>query len=262
MLIFSAIAPHPPILIPSIGKDSLDKITKTKKAMEKLARDFHASGPDIVIVISPHGEVSPTSFVINLCDQYEINFESFGDFTTKLAWPGDHDLMNNGKEILANKFPINVISEPNLDHGVGVPMSYLGKKLKNTTLIPISYSLLDNQTHLGFGKTLKEIISDSDKRVAVIASGDLSHCLTKDAPVPFNPAGKKFDEKLMKLIETNDVKKIANLDAEMVENAAECGLRSILILLGVLDGVNHKPKILSYESPFGVGYLVANFKLQ
>jgi len=262
MLVFSAIVPHPPILIPTIGKDSLDKISKTKQAMETLAKELYASSPDIIVVISPHGEISPTSFVINLCDSYEINFENFGDFTTKLHQTGDHDLMNDGKEVLAKKFPINVISEPNLDHGVGVPIFYLGQKLKNTTIIPLSYSLLDNQTHLEFGKTLKEIIAGSNKRVAVIASGDLSHCLTKDAPAPFNPDGKKFDEQLMKLIEKNDTKKIANLDAEMVENAAECGLRSILILLGVLNGVNHQPEIISYEAPFGIGYLVVNFKLQ
>jgi len=55
---------------------------------------------------------------------------------------------------------------------------------------------------------------------------------------------------------------IANLDHELIEKAAQCGYRSILILLGVLNNVSYQTEILSYEAPFGVGYLVANLKLE
>ena len=50
-------------------------------------------------------------------------------------------------------------------------------------------------------------------------------------------------------------------DEDFVEAAGECGYRSILILLGALDSLDLKPEILSYEGPFGVGYLVANYHL-
>ena len=33
------------------------------------------------------------------------------------------------------------------------------------------------------------------------------------------------------------------------------------ILLGILEGMKYEPQLLSYESPFGVGYLTMNFKL-
>jgi hypothetical protein len=35
-LVFAAIVPHPPLLIPSIGKEAIKKIDKTKRALEKL----------------------------------------------------------------------------------------------------------------------------------------------------------------------------------------------------------------------------------
>ena len=127
--------------------------------------------------------------------------------------------------------------------------------------MPIYFSLLDNQTHLEFGKTLKDLIISSDKRIAVIASGDLSHCLTKDSPAPYNADGKKFDETLIELLKNGDAQAVANIDPKLIKNAAECGLRSFLILLGILNGINYKTEILSYEAPFGVGYLVANLKL-
>jgi hypothetical protein len=35
-LVFAAIVPHPPLLIPSIGKEGIKKIDKTKRALEKM----------------------------------------------------------------------------------------------------------------------------------------------------------------------------------------------------------------------------------
>ena len=48
---------------------------------------------------------------------------------------------------------------------------------------------------------------------------------------------------------------------DLIAEAGECGLKSIVILLGILDGINYKPRLLSYEGPFGVGYLVMQFEL-
>jgi AmmeMemoRadiSam system protein B len=136
------------------------------------------------------------------------------------------------------------------------------RHLENVALIPMHYSLLDNVSHFEFGKSIKDLAMDSDKRIAVIASGDLSHCLTDKAPLPFNAAGKEFDEKIMELLKAGDSQSIVNMDTKLVEKAGECGFRSILILLGVLNNFNYKTEILSYEAPFGVGYLVANLKLE
>ena len=59
-----------------------------------------------------------------------------------------------------------------------------------------------------------------------------------------------------------DTHAILNLDEDLIEHAGECGLRSIVILLGALQGLSATPHILSYEGPFGVGYLVASFEVE
>ena len=99
-------------------------------------------------------------------------------------------------------------------------------------------------------------------RVALIASGDLSHCLRADGPYGFHPDGPKFDKALIDALKKKDIETILKLD-ELYPEAAECGLRSFCFMLGILEasGLNYQPEILSYEGPFGVGYLVANFKL-
>ncbi|MBL7141803.1 AmmeMemoRadiSam system protein B [Patescibacteria group bacterium] len=263
MLCFAAIAPHPPIIIPTIGRDNLETVKKTVRAMEKLSLKFSQAQPEVVIIISPHGEIFPDAFSLNLSQEYLGSFKNFGDLATRIKFKGDLELIYKIKERFETSsplLPLTMITEPNLDHGTLVPLYYLIQKLKNFSIIPISYSLLDYQKHLDFGQRLKEEIVLSNKKVAVIASGDLSHRLTKKAPGGYSPQGKTFDQELIKLIKSKKTDQILKLDQNLIDEAGECGLRSIIILLGILKDLNYQPEILSYEGPFGVGYLVANFK--
>lgn len=256
-LVFASIVPHPPILIPNIGKKQISQIENTKQALEKLEQDLYSTQPEIIMVISPHGEIDPFAFTINQADEYEADFEIFGDFETKLKFKGDTVLMALGKEKMI-KSKINIISNKKLDHGTAVPLYYLTKHLNNISIIPIYFSMLDSQAHFEFGKDLKEIILDSEKRIAIVASADLSHCVNENSPLKCHPAGKIFDQKIIKLIEDCDALGIVNFDQELAEKAQECGLRSIQILAGIISDIKCKSEVLSYESPFGVGYAVVS----
>ena len=261
MLVFSAICPHPPLLIPNIGKGNLDKIKNTVTALKELEKELYASKPDVILIISPHGEIIPDAFCLNLNSNYQANFEDFGDFTTKMEFKSSPMLTLHLKERVEDFLPLVLSSEDKLDHGCAVPLFYLTKHLKNIEVIPIFYSLLDYDKHFQFGQLLKKEIVKSEKRVAVIASGDLSHVLTKDAPAGYSPKGEEFDTKFISLLKRKDVRGILKMDHHLIDEAAECGLRSFLILLGIIEEYQYEVNVLSYEGPFGVGYLVANFKL-
>jgi aromatic ring-opening dioxygenase LigB subunit len=281
MLTFASITPHPPLIIPTIGKpEDLKLVQNTVKAMEKLAGIFNNSEVETLILISPHGPLQFDQFTINKALSFEGHFKNFGDFETEIIFRNDLRLVQEiEKNLKEQKIPVRSVDLIELDHGSLVPLYYLSlpssKKSsgedKNKTpdfkLIHLAFSLLDFKTHFEVGKILKKAIDSyslirANKRIGIVASGDLSHRLLPDAPGGFSPEGKKFDKKLISLIEKKDVKGILNLDPDFVEAAGECGFRSILILLGALNGLNWKPEILSYEGPFGVGYLVVNFKLK
>ena len=149
-----------------------------------------------------------------------------------------------------------------LDHGIMVPLHFLASQQENSfKVLPITYSRLDRASHFTFGQIIRDVIKKYPERVGVIASGDLSHRLISGAPAGFSKAGKIFDKKLVDDLKKNKFKDILYYDEEFVEDAGECGYRSILILSGILDGSDATPEFLSYEGPFGVGYLVLNYKL-
>ncbi|MFZ5365579.1 MAG: AmmeMemoRadiSam system protein B [Patescibacteria group bacterium] len=258
-LVFAAVAPHPPIIIPAIGKQNITEVQKTIDSLKELNKKLLAAEPETIIVISPHGEFFTDSFNINTNSVYEANFEAFGDFTTKLTFNPDLEFINRFKERVETKLPVFLSQHENLDHGVAVPLYYLTAGLKDLKIVPINYCLLSHQKHLEFGKELKEAIFDTDKKIAIIASGDLSHRLSLDAPAGFSKRAKEFDKKLIKLMKEKKINNILNIDPELIEEAAECGLRSFLILLGIVEHMNYEFEVLSYEAPFGVGYLVGEF---
>lgn len=260
-LVFSAIVPHPPLLIPNIGKENLKRLEATKKSYNKLASNLEASGAESILVISPHGIIQTNAFTMNLNPVFTAQFEEFGDFSTKKTWTGDIGLAYKIRERLETKAPLQLISEELIDHGTGIPLILLTEKTPNIKVMPLYYSGLDNEAHFKFGQLLRRELLFNKEKIAVIASGDLSHRITKSAPAGFSPKGKKFDKKLADYLLKNKFEDIVKFSPEDVCEAGECGLRSILILLGILDEVKHEPQLLSYEYPFGVGYLTMEFKL-
>lgn len=258
---FASFVPHPPLLIPQIGKENLARLEESTKAYKKLAAMLELSGAETLLVISPHGQILDNKFTLNNSPQLNYNFEEFGDFATKGEFAGDNNLAKLIEDSVNDNSLVHSESDPVLDHGSAVPLILLAEKIKNIKVVPLYYSGRTNSEHIDFGRAIQKIIQNYPKKVAVIASGDLSHCLAKGAPAGYSPKGKKFDAKLIELLNNKQTESIVNLDESLVSEASECGLKSLLILLGILDKQNFTPKLLSYEAPFGVGYLAMNFKL-
>jgi aromatic ring-opening dioxygenase LigB subunit len=204
-IVFAAISPHAPILLPDIGSpEDRSQVKNTIESLEKLGGQLTKLNPRTIIISSPHQ-----------------------------------------------------------DWGFNVPLYFLAKNFKgeiNTYLI----GLESPKFYFEEGKKIYKLINQTMKqsKIALVASGDLSHCLKADGPYGFHPDGPKFDKDLIEALKKKDIEKILKLD-DLYPDAGECGLRSFCFILGILEEskINYEVEILSHEGPFGVGYLVANFKL-
>ncbi|HPV70731.1 MAG TPA: AmmeMemoRadiSam system protein B [Candidatus Magasanikbacteria bacterium] len=261
-LVFSALTPHPPLLIPNIGKENISKLAATQKAMIDLEQHLYTTKPDTIIFITPHGQTFPESFTINTTPEYQFDFKDFGDLATTGKFKSDLNLISNIANAAKRQHqPLVLHSEKSLDYGTAIPLFYLSQHLPNIKIIPLSHSALGLKDHFDFGYFLKDVIMNSEKRIAVIASGDLSHRLSPNSPAGFSPLAKKFDDTLIETLKTGNISGLINLDETLRQEAEECGLKSLLILMGILRNMSYDLKLESYENPFGIGYLVANFSL-
>jgi len=263
-IISGCIVPHPPLMVPEIGRGQEATISSTIQALEKLAVMLAAQNPQTVIVISPHGRSFSDAMGILTAPSSSGNLSTWGIPGPGLKFTNDIDLVRLIRdEAQQGGIPLHSIGEKRyeLDHGVMAPFHYLAKSIKDAALVPITFCWLSPTTHFDFGKAIRRAAERSGKRVAIIASGDLSHRLIPQAPAGYDPAGKTFDARLVAAIKSMDIRTILGFDPDLVEHAGECGYRSILILLGALEGLKAKAEVFAYEGPFGVGYLTAAFTI-
>jgi AmmeMemoRadiSam system protein A/AmmeMemoRadiSam system protein B len=263
-LLDTFIVPHPPLIVPNVGKGQEKEIQSTIDAYHKVAKRIAELKPDTIIITTPHSimysdyiHISPGKVARgNLGDfrapevAFEVKYDT--EFVNELSELSDQMGISTGT--LGEK-------KKSLDHGTMVPLYFINQYYTNYKLVRIAISGLSSLTHYRFGKCISDISNQLEKRVVFVASGDLSHRLKEDGPYGYAKEGELFDKAVVEIIKEGNFLRFLNVDENLCSEAGECGLRSFIIMAGALDGKSVDSSLLSYEGPFGVGYGVAEFKI-
>ncbi len=268
-VVIAGLSPHPPLIIPEVGQGEEQGAISTVRAMDRLGREFAQAEIDGLVVITPHGPVF--SDVVSVTGTPILEGD-FGYFGSKAGIRLEND-MELSKTILegSKDSPVEAVAldranllrygiSPKLDHGVLVPLYYLKKHGFEKPVVVINIGFLPYFDLYLFGRIIAGAAARLGRKIGVLASGDLSHRLTPGAPGGFNEQGKAFDNYLVEKLKAFSVEDVLLISPSLVEDAGECGLRPISIMLGALDEAVVESQILSYEGPFGVGYCVAIFR--
>jgi aromatic ring-opening dioxygenase LigB subunit len=262
MLVFAAVVPHSPLLVPSIGKEHRQSLAATLAAYEKLEQELYVVKPDTLLVISPHAPMYPDAWSGLLAETYTGSLKEFGDHNETLTAKADTMLMDHLQRTLRHEgTPFTLVSHEELDYGFTIPLMLLTQHLKHWRLVPISLSGLDAQAHYNFGHSLVEALHTETQRVAIIVSADLSHHANTRSSEGGLPEGEQFDACAKACLETLNPDALLNLPLDVREKSGQCGLNPILMLLGGLQNIKAKSHVLCYEAPFGVGYLTAEIRI-
>jgi AmmeMemoRadiSam system protein A/AmmeMemoRadiSam system protein B len=257
-IVFSGIAPHPPIMVPEVGRDSIAEVRGSIAAMAELTRRIIQSGAETVVIISPHAPLSPDAFVAYHSQQLHANFANFRAPGTTVEFPIDEELLAGIVTAAARaNYEVPALQGHALDHGTSVPLYFLDRNGWQGRVVALGYSFLANEDHLKFGACIRDAAESVGRTVAFIASGDLSHRLKPEAPAGYNPSAYLFDDQVVDALARNTPEQIIDIDPDLRRAAGECGYRSILVALGLTKTLPAACEVLHYEAPFGVGYLVA-----
>lgn len=269
MLKTIGLTPHPPLIIPEVGRGELAKVEQTVTGMKQLSRRIRRSAPELLIVITPHGPLLREGIAAIAQPFLEGDFGSFGAAGVKVSLKTDALLLEHlqresegeGPRLIAlgaggRRLPRGF----SMDHGAAVPLYYLQQAGVPLRGLHLTYTFAPLRELYRFGEILRRAVEARALPTAIVASGDLSHRLTPGAPAGYNPRGAEYDRLIVELLRAGKVEEILNLDEDFVEEAGECALRSFVIALGALSGERFRSEILSYEGPFGVGYMVAELR--
>ena len=255
--IWAALMPHPPIIVPEVGEGREREAARTLDGVEALMKELVAAGrPDCILLLSPHQPYALGSLAINGEPILRGSFAPFGarQVSFELRTPlVDADALAG--HLGRSGVPVSATGSRDLtrDQGSTVPLYFLRKAYGELPPAVLASPIgLDFAAANGLGKTLASF--DDGKRWGLLASGDLSHRLKPGAPAGYSQNGAVLDAAIVDALDAGDASELLELSPRIIEEAGECGLRSVLALLGLCAELGGAIRVLSYEGPFGVGY--------
>jgi AmmeMemoRadiSam system protein A/AmmeMemoRadiSam system protein B len=252
--------PHPPLIIPEIGRGGEKEIELTNKSYLQVADEISKLTPDTIIISSPHTKYYSDYFHIVGSEKIVGNFGKFGASSISFDEENDLELVEEIEKV-ADKynFPAGRTEDIALDHGSMVPLYFIRKKLPKCKIVIVGLSSLPLADNYKFGMIIKEAVNNLSRKVVYVASGDLSHKLQTYGPYGFIEEGPVYDDRIMKTMSSGNFNELLEYDELFLEKAAECGHRSFTIMAGALDGINVKSTYLSHQDVTGVGYGICTF---
>jgi AmmeMemoRadiSam system protein A/AmmeMemoRadiSam system protein B len=250
-------------MVPEVGRESIAGVVDSIDAMSELTKRLIDSGAETVVLISPHAPLEVDSFVAYEGPQVSGDFSRFNAPGTSFSTLVDEELLAAIREAAASEqYEVTTLREQDLDHGSAVPLYFLLRNGWRGKVVTLGYSFLSNDDHLRFGLCIRKAVDQVGRRVAFIASGDLSHRLKPQAPAGYNADAHEFDDQVVDALRSNDPQRIVDIDFNLRRLAGECGYRSMLVAIGASSELPLSCEVLNYEAPFGVGYLVAQITNQ
>ncbi|HYN85748.1 MAG TPA: AmmeMemoRadiSam system protein B [Pyrinomonadaceae bacterium] len=257
-IVFVGIAPHPPIMVPEVGGEAIAEVRGSIDAMRELTRRLIESRAETLVLVSPHAPLDARAFVAYDGPTLRGDFANFRAPHANVEVALDSEMLDAIRHAAReDDFRIKGAGDERLDHGTAVPLYFILRNGWTGRAVALGYTFLSDEEHVRFGASVARAAASLGRRVAFVASGDLSHRLKPGAPAGFFPEAHLFDEQVVAAIEDARPGRIAEIDFGLRRAAGECGYRSMLVALGAAEGARHACEVLHYEAPFGVGYLVA-----
>jgi len=257
-VLFAALMPHAPILIPLVGGEERKASAATTAALQRAVTRLVARNPDAVLVVSPHAPRRLGAFGLWSGNRLRGNFERFRAPEAAVDLPNDLAL---GAELKLQMRRCGLqtweIPSQCLDHGALVPLWHLADAGWSgpTAVLALNYPGEGGLAQLG--QAMAAAANELGKKLAIIASGDMSHRLTPTAPAGYDPRACDFDRAFIDCLRRGVYHELEQFDPELQQLAGEDALDSTLAAVAAVNWDSCGHEVLSYEGPFGVGYGVA-----
>lgn len=252
----------PQLLIRPKETEDAEEVARTHAAMRRLGERLDASSADAVVIFGiDHLEnyldhvIAP--FIVYTGDEVGGDYGPYRPrfrVDQKLAEQVLYGLLERG-------FDLAYSQNTTLDHSFVVPLHFIHPS-KRLPLVPIIVNAYmapqpsPRRCH-DLGRALREVLLASDRRVALLASGGMSHF--PGTPRYPNP-DFEFDRSLLASLERGDGRRLVDMTAGQLDAAGNVELRTWTVVLGAI-GADRRATVLHYEPCWHHGHGVLYWDL-
>jgi MEMO1 family protein len=254
----AVLMPHAPVLVPTVGGRRGNQAAASVKAMVEVARRVVEARPEAVVVISPHTPRRRGAIGIWAGRRVSGSLAQFGAPGVTVDLPADEVLAGMiVEEACSRGLEMWRLQDEDLDHGAVVPLWHLAEAGWRGLTVVMGLNYPGEGGLAEMGAAIAAAAHRAGRRLAVLASGDMSHRLQAGAPAGFHPRAGEFDGAFIACLRAGDYRKLLELDPELQDLAAEDAVDSTVVAVAAVEWDATGHEVLSYEGPFGVGYGVA-----
>ena len=253
-------------MLPEIGGPELSKMAATVEAVEAASALIVSQKPETLVIVSPHNYVFPDGAAIIAAPRLYGNLAAFGYPELSMDVRTDMDLVEEIVHQASQQTDVYRLDAAwsdrfghplSVDQGTFVPLYYLRKAGFTGPIVLMAPRFDDYDSMTRLGDIVIKAAKTLGRRIAVIASGDLSHRLLQGSPNGYTPNGAVFDKLVMEALLKQNLSGLSDLSRSFIDEIATCGLPSVYFLFGVQRHFRPVMPVYAYEAPFGVGYGVA-----
>ena len=204
-IVGAIIVPHPPIIVPTVGRGREAEVQATIDAYHAAAKQVAAWAPEVLIVTSPHTVMYADYFHISPGEGASGNMSAFGAPQAVLNVRYDAELRQElVRQAEAAGIQAGTLGEkdPALDHGTFLPLYFLREAGVNCPILRIGLSGFSPLEHYRLGQCIARAVDALGRRAVFVASGDLSHKLKDDGPYGYVPEGPVFDRRVTQAMDS------------------------------------------------------------
>lgn len=190
MLKGAFLVPHPPLIIPEVGGGRQKTIQKTVEAYRKVAEHIGDLKPDVLVIATPHGPSYEDCFTLQAGGRASGSFADFGAPQVRMEVRCDGDLAGRISRLAGREGLPALASQDDhaaLDHGTLIPLYFIKARGLDIPVVRVSVSGLSSELHRNLGRCIALAAEELGRSFVFIASGDLSHKLSKEGPYGFLP---------------------------------------------------------------------------
>ncbi|MDB5648482.1 MAG: 2,3-dihydroxyphenylpropionate 1,2-dioxygenase [Hyphomicrobiales bacterium] len=260
-IVYAAAASHAPGICAWSDKAPPEQLAALSRGFDEIRDGLEAADPDVILLLTSEHWANffldhIGAFCIGRGDSFEGPLEPWLK-VAKARIPGDPALAARVLEhCYANGFELSYLHEMKLDHGTMVPLSFLTPKM-NRKLVPLMFNTLATPRPsaarcLALGRVLAPMLEAAPERIAIIATGGLSH---DPGEINHGRIDGDFDRLFLDRITSGRVDELgAYSDKELLAaGAGTLELLAWICLAGVMG--TQKPHLVAYEAvePWATG---------
>ncbi|MFA4937470.1 MAG: hypothetical protein WC575_04280 [Patescibacteria group bacterium] len=250
-VVFAALVPNSPLLLPGINTEVKKDLSKTLAGYNKLARILKSAKVEIIFNISSLIN-SDNDYYLYQDKTFVVETKEYGDLLTQYQANGAIWFTHSLKEFIEPQFKIPLHTPERLPIEQAIPLINLNVREGLSCLVIPQFP--SASVTINLSKMIADYFNGLQARIAILASG----VLARGKSSYFGDNQKILSNIFFKTIKQGEYDNLNNIDMKLRVKVQESLIAPASFIYNLIPSHQAKTSIIALEFTHGINHLLAN----